>query len=177
MEQEFSRFLNMWGCSMHRFGKIINQSTESSYRNVPIKTTTNFLGDRVGEIMIDTLVRHLVVAERHWFKSLAKIEDGATIPKPEGIVANADLTYQNAAQFYIDEVGNAFKDLKNINIAQLEKKIKWSGNTFTVMGFLWAIFTHHTYHLGQIDLLLRQHEIYPLDIFDPKALGSEGVLG
>ena len=174
---EFERFLMMWDRSIHRFETIIGQVTKEAYRTVPIPGDTNYLGDRVGEIMIDTLVRHLVVAERHWFRFVLDCEEGAVVPKPEGIVAKAELSYNQAGDFYRKEVGAAFEALKQIDRSQLEKRVSWDGCTYTVMGFLWTILTHHTYHLGQIDLLMRQQGIYPHDILSREALGPVDLIG
>jgi len=37
--------------------------------------------------------------------------------------------------------------------------------------------SHHTYHLGQIDLLMRQQGIYPHDILSQTALGPVELIG
>ena len=174
---EFERFLMMWERSMHRFEVILGQVTEAAYRAVPVPGDTNYLGDRVGEIMIDTLVRHLVVAERHWFRFVLDCEEGAAIPKPEGIVARAELKHDEAGAFYRQEVGAAFAELKRIDRRQLEKRVSWDGSVYTVMGFLRTILSHHTYHLGQIDLLMRQQGIYPHDILSQTALGPVELIG
>ncbi len=177
MTPEFNRFLMMWERSIHRFGVIVSQVTEEALRNIPVKSDANFLGNRVGEIMIDTLVRHLVVAERHWLRIVVDCEDGAEVPKPESIVANAELTHENAAEFYQQEIRAAFAELKKMTPQQLEKKLVWDNNTYTVMGFLWTVLSHHTYHLGQIDLLMRQNGIYPVDILSPQAMGPVELVG
>jgi len=174
---EFDRFLMMWERSIHRFGEILGQVTEEAYRTVPIPGDTNYLGDRVGEIMIDTLVRHLVVAERHWFRFVLDCEEGAPIPKPEGIVARAELSHDVAGEFYQKEIGAALESLKGIDRSQLDKTVTWDGCTYTVMGFLWTILSHHTYHLGQIDLLMRQQGIYPHDVLSLDALGQVPLIG
>ena len=176
MDTELQRFIALWERSIYRFDKVLAGLTDTALRSIPVPSSANFLGNRVGEIMIDTLIRHLVVAERHWFTTLATIEDGQEIPKPEGIVANADLTAATAARYYVDEITKVLPLIKGLSPEQLRKKVQWAGNTFTVMGFLWAIMTHHTYHLGQIDLLLRQNNILPMDIFDARALGAEGLI-
>lgn len=172
MTKEFARFISIWEKSIYRFDKILSQVTDAAYRDIPVPSDANFLGKRVGEIMIDTLVRHLVVAERHWLRTLVTIEDGQAIPKPESIVANADLDAASAGKFYKAEITAATEVLKTISPDQLEKHVKWDNNTFTIMGFLWNILSHHTYHLGQIDLIMRQNNILPLDIFNPEALGN-----
>jgi uncharacterized damage-inducible protein DinB len=127
--------------------------------------------------MIDTLVRHLVVAERHWFHFVINCADNAQISKPESIVAKAELSHTDAGEFYRTEIQNALDVLKTIQPQQLNKTVSWDGSIYTVMGFLWTILTHHTYHLGQIDLLMRQQGIYPYDVLSIDALGKVELIG
>jgi uncharacterized damage-inducible protein DinB len=35
------------------------------------------------------------------------------------------------------------------------------GRRFTVEGFLWALYGHHCYHFGHVDLLMRQQDVTP----------------
>lgn len=48
---------------------------------------------------------------------------------------------------------------------QLGKRIKWSGRDWTVMGFLWGIYCHRAYHLGNIDIYLREADEPAPDFF------------
>ncbi len=44
---------------------------------------------------------------------------------------------------------------------RLERPVLAMGRRFTVEGFLWALYGHHCYHFGQIDLLMRQQDVTP----------------
>jgi uncharacterized damage-inducible protein DinB len=46
--------------------------------------------------------------------------------------------------------------LQNLSSETLGKEIVFVDRKYTVMGFLWSILGHHAYHLGQIDLVMRQ---------------------
>ncbi|MHA3069905.1 DinB family protein [Acinetobacter sp. ANC 3789] len=75
------------------------------------------------------------------------------------------------------EIEAALNELKTIKPEQLHKTVSWDGCTYTVMRFLWMTLTHHTYHLGQIDLLMRQQRIYPYDVLSTDALGTVELIG
>ena len=44
----------------------------------------------------------------------------------------------------------------DLAVSDLEKEFSFVGRRYTGMGILWAMFGHHAYHLGQLDLLMRQ---------------------
>lgn len=47
----------------------------------------------------------------------------------------------------------------------LRKRIHFSDCTWSTMGFLWAIYAHRAYHLGNIDIYLRQSDTKAPDFF------------
>ena len=49
--------------------------------------------------------------------------------------------------------------------AQLAKNLRWMGREWTVMGFLWGIYSHRSYHLGNIDILMREADEDAPDFF------------
>jgi uncharacterized damage-inducible protein DinB len=49
---------------------------------------------------------------------------------------------------------------------QLTTVFTFIGRKFTVQGYLWAIYAHHSYHFGQIDLLLRQQSHLPPEFLE-----------
>jgi len=49
--------------------------------------------------------------------------------------------------------------LNTLTLATLEKEIVFTGRRYTGIGFLWSVLGHHAYHLGQIDLLMRQQDL------------------
>jgi uncharacterized damage-inducible protein DinB len=48
---------------------------------------------------------------------------------------------------------------------QLSKKITWTGREWTIMEFLWAIYSHRSYHLGNMDIYLREADEKAPDFF------------
>ena len=50
--------------------------------------------------------------------------------------------------------------------SQLDKHVVWVGRTWTVMGFLWAIYAHRAFHIGNIDTYLRQADVVAPEFFE-----------
>lgn len=56
--------------------------------------------------------------------------------------------------------------LNSYNKLDLEKHVSFFNRKYTGMGFLWIIFGHHSYHLGQIDMIMRQNNINPTEYME-----------
>ena len=50
--------------------------------------------------------------------------------------------------------------------AQLDKQVVWAGRTWTVMGFLWGAYAHRAFHIGNIDIYLRQADVVAPEFFE-----------
>ena len=50
--------------------------------------------------------------------------------------------------------------------AQLDRHVVWVGRTWTVMGFLWAAYAHRAFHIGNIDIYLRQADVVAPEFFE-----------
>src|SRR3546814_7498940 len=48
----------------------------------------------------------------------------------------------------------------------LAKPFVFVGRHFTVGGFLWAVYGHHCYHVGQVDQLMRQQSVMPPEFLE-----------
>ncbi len=160
---ELRRFTSLFDQLVeHTFSYLARIDDLASYATVPIDSDVNFLGTRVNRIHIGSLLRHYVVAEAHWFAQLARAEDGAIIPFPdnaailEGIEDGEPLLHAYRTIYL-----RAKQDLASIGGDDLNKRIRFAGRNYTVMGMLWTILSHHSFHLGQIDLLMRQQNIQP----------------
>lgn len=52
----------------------------------------------------------------------------------------------------------AEQTLRGFTDEDLAKTVRFAERTWTVMGFLWALYAHRSYHLGNIDIYLRQSD-------------------
>lgn len=66
----------------------------------------------------------------------------------------------------LSKLENAIKELEIDDNNPLQRIETIISETYTVMGFLWITFGHHSYHLGQVDMLMRQNGIYPAEYME-----------
>jgi uncharacterized damage-inducible protein DinB len=66
------------------------------------------------------------------------------------------------------------RTLRGFDEATLDKTVRFAGDEslWSVMGFLWGLYAHRAYHLGNIDIYLRQADAPApdFDSFAPKAM-------
>jgi len=132
------------------------------FSEVPIDSNVMFLGERVNSINIGALLRHLIIVENDWISSLKASEDGDVIPLPQnaeyldGINDGAPLI-----RLYNQVFEKGTEIFGTYDQHDLDKSISFFDRRYTVMGFLWIMFGHQSFHLGQVDLLMRQYSVEP----------------
>lgn len=75
---------------------------------------------------------------------------------------------ENSADLVADTMklhADNMKAFGSYSAETLAKKIQWTGRDWTVMGFLWGIYSHRSYHLGNIDILMREADEDAPDFF------------
>jgi uncharacterized damage-inducible protein DinB len=160
--REIDRFLSLFDQLIEQTLAFVRRINNNAYSAIPVDTDVLFLGTRVNKITIGALLRHLILAETHWFKTLPSLEENAVIPFPQ----NASLLEgiqdgQPLLDTYRSTYANSRQLLSSLSFSELNKQVSFAGRHYTVMGFLWTILGHHSFHLGQIDLILRQQNITP----------------
>lgn len=153
--QEFGRFLSLYNQQALHTVNYLRLVTPAQWRAVPVHSDALFLGSRVKTITIAALIRHLMTAETHWIHALQEQSAEIGLPQPDpAIEALAD----GDALIHAYQTGHArrLRDLEGLHRLDLSRELRFTGRRYTAMGFLWAIYSHHGYHLGQIDLLMRQ---------------------
>lgn len=147
--------------------ELLKDIPDNVFDNTPIDNDVMYLGERVNKINIAGLIRHFVLAEIHWFQAMKEGKDGLIIPKPNNTsllenIENGKLLVEK----YKEVFAKGFEILKTYLEDDLNKMVPFVGRTYTVMGFLWITFGHHSYHLGQIDMLMRQNGINPAEYME-----------
>ena len=159
---ELARFEDLFKQLLrHTMGFVAMVPPGDGYQKVPITTLSMFLGKRTNTINISALIKHLLIAETHWFNVLRGMQASTTIPFPENsasLDAMADVTL---ASEYEDQIRRALDAFLDVGHEKLGFTVKFDDRSYSVAGFLWTIHAHHAYHLGQIDLILRQMDVYP----------------
>ena len=174
---ELARFVKLFDQLMRQTFRFTDRiEKDEAYAHVPVESDFNFLGSRVNTITISTLMRHFMLAEAHWFEQLDAIADKGVIPFPdnasvlEGVKDGDALTGA-----YRDAYRRGRQTVLDYGEQTLEKEVSFAGRSYTVMGMLWTILGHHGFHLGQIDLLMRQQNIEPIEYMEwPR---EKGVIG
>lgn len=176
LARERDRFLQLFDQLFEHTLNYVARVDDAGYAVVPIDSPVMFLGTRVNTINIGGLVRHLMLAEAHWFDSLATAQDGAVIPFPSNAAVLAGVS--NGAPLierYRQSYAEARPKVAQLTDADLEKTVSFAKRSYTGMGLLWSIHGHHGFHVGQLDLLMRQQGIEPPEYMEwPKAQGIVG---
>ena len=134
---------------------------------VPIDTPRVRFGDRLTKVTIKSLYVPMAVAEHKWSRDLSVCEDGETLqlprdPKLAERVMEGDFM-ANAREMHRQDM----EILGAIPEQQLAKRMTFAGDDsrWTVMGFLWGMWGHRAYHLGNLDIYLRQSDSETPDFF------------
>lgn len=162
----------------HRFASLFNQQVlhtfelleampPSAWDTIPVDSEANYLGTRVNRITINSLTKHLCAAESHWFHQLTELGDGGVIAPPgPSIELDAVKAGPSLIAHYARLHGDHLVAAGSLTPAQLARQFSFVDRKYTVRGFLWAIYGHHCYHVGQIDQLLRQQSVLPAEFLE-----------
>jgi uncharacterized damage-inducible protein DinB len=165
MTEEFERFLHLFDQIVLFSEGWLDRMRVEQLDWAPIENPSMRFGDRVSRITVKGLVIHLVVGEAHWVEQLKTCAPGAAIATPN----NPELERKMAAGDFRAEAlalhRTHMEKLRRFTDADLQKGIVFSERRWSVMGFLWAMYSHRAFHLGNIDIYLRQSGIVAPDYF------------
>jgi len=155
---EFDRYLVLQDCLYNATNQWLKQTPEDKLEWAPIDNPNVRFGDRVLVVTIKSLYIHVAVEEYVWVRFLKDCEEGALIPLP----IRPELNAQLANGDLLGEAGKlhdeSLRTLRSLTDDDLRKTVRFADRTWTVMGFLWALYAHRSYHLGNIDIYLRQSD-------------------
>ena len=163
---EHRRFLTLFQRMVDHTDAWVARTPEDKLDWVPIQTSAMRFGDRVSRVSIKSLIAHIVVGENHWAHSLPEIADGAVMQLPQYSALQDEIgkgDFRAIAHRAQKEIVEAFGAM---NAAQLDKKVVWVGREWTVMGFLWGVYAHRSFHIGNIDTYLRQADVVAPEFFE-----------
>lgn len=164
---ELNRFLSIHEQLYLQTLALLEDLSDEVLESTPIDNEVMYLGTRVNKINIGGLLRHLILAEIHWYKEMKTGKDGHVIEKPINAAVLENITDgKSLIQRYKDVFAEGLSILKTYTEEDLNKEVSFSGRKYTVMSFLWITFGHHSYHLGQADLLMRQNNVYPVEYME-----------
>jgi uncharacterized damage-inducible protein DinB len=166
---EHQRFLELFDALFIANNRWMDVTPAAKLEWVPLDNTHMKFGDRISTINIKNVYIHTVVGECGWSRMLGACENGATL-KPD-LEQGKVLTHQlEKSPDLVAEATRLHRDnlqrFKAYDQRCLEKRIHWMGREWSVMGFLWGIYSHRSYHLGNIDLLVREADAPAPDFFE-----------
>ncbi|MCZ6665360.1 MAG: DinB family protein [Gammaproteobacteria bacterium] len=164
---ELQRFLSLFDHQVKHTLRFVEHVPQEAWTSVPVEGDFMFLGTRVARITIAALLKHLLIAESHWFERLATVRQGDSIPLPLNTTSLS--TIEDGPQVidaYRERHESALRGLASFSNERLATEFTFVGRHFTVMGLLWMVLSHHGFHLGQVDLLMRQNGLQPIEFLE-----------
>ena len=163
---EHERFLTLFQRMVDHTDAWIAKTPRDKLDWVPIQTSAMRFGDRVSRVTIAGLIAHIVVGEDHWARSLPTVADGEVMPIPQYSALQEEFAKGDFQEIAHRTQKKIVSNFAALSPAQLEKKVVWVGRTWSVMGFLWAAYAHRAFHIGNIDIYLRQADVVAPEFFE-----------
>ena len=165
-QAERDRFLRLFDRLVGSTTQMVEAMPAAKRQAVPVENPSVRFGDRLSRVTAKDLFIHTIVAEHCWARALSDCEDGAVIALPR----DAALTQQLSNDDYLNKAesihSNNIAIFSQLGEEQLAKNISFNGSDWTVIGLLWGIYSHRAFHLGNIDIYVRQFGAEPADFFN-----------
>jgi len=168
MSEELDRFLALFDGLVVSSNSWMTGTPREKQDWVPFDNPNMKFGDRISTITIRSVYIHTVVGEHLWARALEDCEDGATVKFDTDRVVALTEELSASGDLITDAMklhGDNMRRFCGYPDEQLAKTINWSGSEWTIMGFLWAIYSHRSYHLGNIDIFMREADEKAPDFF------------
>ena len=154
---EFERFCSLFDQEVQHTFDYLSHLGPDQWTGIPVDSDALFLGSRIQKINISALVRHLIHTERSWIGQIGTLPPGGILPlpgSPAGLERISDG--KDLVETYRVRHTENLAALARLSPEALKNELTFVDRRYTGMGFLWAMLGHHAYHLGQIDLVMRQ---------------------
>jgi uncharacterized damage-inducible protein DinB len=166
LKAEHDRFLTLFQRMVDHTDAWIARTPADKLDWVPIQTGAMRFGDRVSRVTIKGLIAHIVVGEAYWAEFLQHSPDRATMAPPKHLALADKFESGDFRQLAHESQAATIDCFRALSGAQLEKHVTWAGRDWTVMGFLWGAYAHRAFHLGNIDIYLRQADVVAPEFFE-----------
>jgi len=165
---EHQRFLELFDALFVANNKWMDVTLAEKLEWVPLENPNMKFGDRISTITIKSLYIHTLVGECGWSRTLGTCENGAALAPDHGQVKALTKQLDKSRDLLGDAMSLHRANMERFKVYDqrcLDKRISWMGRDWSVMGFLWGIYSHRSYHLGNIDLLVREADAPAPDFF------------
>ena len=167
MTTELDRFLNLFDALVVASNKWMESTPPEKLDWIPVDNPNMRFGDRISRITIRSLYVHTLTGEKMWAGMLAGCREGDTFkPVLEKELTQRLMTSTNLIEDAMQVHRENMEVFANFTEARLDANIQWVAHDWTVMGFLWGIYSHRSYHLGNIDIYLREADVPGVDFFN-----------
>lgn len=168
MNIEQQRFLSLFDALTEANNAWMKGTPKEKWNWVPFDNPNMKFGDRISTITIKSVFIHTIVGEVQWASMLPGIAEGGEMkmdpPKIKALTQKLDQAGDLIAESMKLHAQN-MQAFGGLGEEQLARNIRWSGRDWTVMGFLWGIYSHRSYHLGNIDIFMREADEAAPDFF------------
>jgi hypothetical protein len=166
-KSEFDRFMILFDRLVAESALWLERIPSERLDWTPPSDSGIHFGSRLRHASVKTLFVHMAVAENFWIAKLKDCADGDLLPLPRDMNAfqaalDGDFL-ENSRKLHAENLAN----LKAFSPEQRDRRISFAGDgtEWTVMGFLWGLWGHRAYHLGNLDMLSRIMTGSALDFF------------
>jgi uncharacterized damage-inducible protein DinB len=173
-KMEFDRFLVLFDQLASETSRWIKATPPEKFEWLPVDNSNLRFGDRISRVTIKSLYIHIAVVEHVFIRMLKACEPRALLPLPK----DPELTARLASGDVVIEAAKLHQEdmsrLRSYDDDVLRKTVRFAGDDtiWSVMGFLWSLYAHRAYHLGNIDIYIRQADVPAPDFysFQPKEM-------
>lgn len=154
---ELKRYLTMFDALVRAAGLWLEKMPAESLEWTPPSPNGIHFGKRLRHASVKTLFAHMAIADNFWAKAMRDAEPGGTIPLPRDMNAFHDVIDGDLLDNCLGLHQETLALIGGYSAEDLKKPVIFAGDNsrWTVMGFLWAAFGHRSYHLGNLDMLIR----------------------
>ncbi len=168
MSAEQQRFLDLFDALVEANNAWMTGTPKEKWNWVPFDNPNMKFGDRISTITIKSVFIHTIVGETQWATMLPTVGEGAEMAmdpaKIKALTRELDEAEDLIGASMRLHAGN-LKAYGSIGPEQLTRRFRWSKRDWSVMGFLWGIYSHRSYHLGNIDIFMREADEPAPDFF------------
>ncbi len=161
MSNELNRFLDLYGAVARATNEWVAAAPAELLDWIPDDGPDSEFIDGRGRLSIKTFYIHLVVGDHVQAPQLSSCADGATIAFSDQAVTDRLAASGNLVEDAMKLHDEDMAHFRAITDAQMEKTIYRGKTEWTVAAYLWTIYSHRAFHIGNMDIYLRTSHIAP----------------
>jgi uncharacterized damage-inducible protein DinB len=166
MTAELSRFLVLFDRMAQYTEAWLDRFAPDKLEWMPIENPSMRFGDRVGRITVKGLIVHTVVGEHFWVRHIRAVAPGGAIPVPRDPETASRVSEGDWRTEARKLHATNMTLLRDYGPAEIDKPVQFVGREWTGMGLLWGMYAHRAFHVGNIDIYLRQSDVIAPEFFE-----------